>query len=151
MKAPFLDTSVLVSGLLRVGQAWEPARALLVDASERRLGRAMTAWHCCLELYSVSTRLPAEYRLSPAEALRIVEESVLPHLVVEDLPKRARLAFLRGIAGDGIAGGRAYDAHVAEVARLAGCDVLVTENVKHFAGLARSGIRVVTATEAVRR
>lgn len=147
IEAPFFDTSVLVSGLLQVGASWEPAQRLLARAADRRFGRATTAWHCCLELYSVSTRLPAEYRLAPVDALRVLEESVLAHFVVEDLPKRARLPFLRGAVADAVAGGRTYDAHVAEIARLARCDVVITENVRHFAGLARHGIRVGTASE----
>jgi hypothetical protein len=35
-------------------------------------------WHCCLELYSVTTRLPEEYRLEPEVALRFLREEIFP-------------------------------------------------------------------------
>ena len=46
-----------------------------------------------------------------------------------------------------MAGGRVYDAHIAEAARLAGAEVVVTENRRHFVPLMRYGIRVLTAAE----
>ncbi len=41
-----------------------------------------------------------------------------------------------------MAGGRIYDAHIAEVARECGAKVVVTDNARHFSGLARHGVRV---------
>jgi hypothetical protein len=37
---------------------------------------AATAWHCCLEFFSVATRLPPEFRVSPRDAATLVEEEV---------------------------------------------------------------------------
>ena len=51
------------------------------------------------------------------------------------------------MAQDGIAGGRVYDAHIAEVARAAGAQVIVTDNRRHFLAALRHGIRVETAEE----
>ncbi|MFL5439266.1 MAG: type II toxin-antitoxin system VapC family toxin [Myxococcales bacterium] len=68
----FLDTSVLVAGLIDFGPQSAPARSLLDAVAEKRIGRVSTAWHCCLEFYSVSTRLPPEFRLTPADAARLV-------------------------------------------------------------------------------
>jgi len=48
------------------------------------------------------------------------------------------------------AGGRIYDAHVAEIAWRAGARTVVTDNVRHFASLRRLGIRVQSAREFVR-
>jgi hypothetical protein len=67
------------------------------------------------------------------------------------LPRDRRLAFVRTAGNDAIAGGRVYDAHIAEVARLAGADVGVTENRRHFTQLLRHGIPVLTARELVER
>jgi len=50
-------------------------------------------------------------------------------------------------AGGGAAGGRIYDAHSAEVARLAGAQIVVTENRRHFIPLLRHGIRVLVSAE----
>ena len=119
--------------------------------AEKKLDGAATAWHCCLEFYSVSTRLPAEYRLTPADALKLVEEEIVARLTVHDLPAEDRLAMLRAAAQDAIAGGRIYDAHVAEIARAARADVIVTDNRRHFVAALRHGIRVETPSEFVAR
>lgn len=54
---------------------------------------------------------------------------------------------LQAAARDGIAGGRIYDAHIAEVARSAGADVVVTDNRRHFLSALRYGMRVETPAE----
>jgi len=41
-----------------------------------QIERPLTAWHCCLEFYSVTTRLPEEYRLEPEIALRLLREEI---------------------------------------------------------------------------
>jgi predicted nucleic acid-binding protein len=44
-------------------------------------------------------------------------------------------------------GGRIYDAHIAEIARLAGARLVATENRRHFTPLLRHGIRVLVSAE----
>jgi predicted nucleic acid-binding protein len=105
--------------------------------------RCLTAWHCCLEFYAVATRLPEEFRLSPADAGRLVVEEVLGRLHVVDLPASARLELVHAAIRERVAGGRLYDAHIAEIARRAGARLVVTDNVRHFSGLRLHGIRVV--------
>ena len=68
-------------------------------------------------------------------------------IAVHDLPAAARLAFLRATADEHVAGGRIYDAHIADVARTAGADVIVTDNRRHFLTALRYGIRVETSSE----
>lgn len=119
------------------------AQAILRTVSEAPARRTLTAWHCCLEFYAVATRLPEEYRLSPADAGRLVEEELLGRLRVVDLPVGARLELLRGVVHERIAGGRLYDAHIAEIARRARSSLVVTDNVRHFSALRAYGIRVV--------
>ena len=144
-----LDTSVLVAGLIELGPQSMPAHLLLHAVAERRVTPASTAWYCCLEFFSVSTRLPAEFRLSPGDALRLVEEEICGRLDVRDLPAADRLPLLRAAAADGLAGGRIYDAHIADVARAAGARVIVTDNRRHFVAALRHGIRVETPAEFV--
>lgn len=50
---------------------------------------AATAWHCCLEVYSVATRLPPEFRIRPADAARLLQEEVFARMVIHDLHARA--------------------------------------------------------------
>ena len=53
----FLDTSVLLAGLVDFGPQSSPSQLVLHAVAEKRVAAA-TAWHCCLEFYSVATRLP---------------------------------------------------------------------------------------------
>ena len=94
-----------------------PAQSVMHAVAEKVVAAPGTAWHCCLEVYSVATRLPPEFRLSPADALRLIEEEIFARLAVHDLPAGDRRSFLRTAAADGTAGGRVYDAHIAEIAR----------------------------------
>lgn len=143
----FLDTSVLLAGLVDFGPQSAPAQSLMHAVAERRVADAGTAWHCCLEFFSVATRLPPEYRLTPADAARLAEEEIFGRLSVHDLPAGGRLALLKAAARDEVGGGRIYDVHIAEVARSAGAAVIVTDNRRHFVASLRYGTRVETPAE----
>ena len=143
----FLDTSVLLAGLVDFGPQSAPAQTLLHAVAEKQVSGAGTAWHCCLEFFSVATRLPAEFRLTTADAAHLIEEEVFGRMTVHDLPAPDRLLMLKAAARDGTAGGRIYDAHIAEVARSAGAAVVVTDNRRHFLAALRHGIRVETPAE----
>ena len=145
----FLDTSVLLAGMVDFGPQSGPAQSLLHAVAEKHVGNTATAWHCCLEFFSVATRLPPEYRLTPADAARLLEEEVFARMAVHDLPPRDRLPMLAAVARDGVAGGRVYDAHITEVARSAGAAVVVTDNRRHFLAALRHGLRVETPAEFV--
>lgn len=54
---------------------------------------------------------------------------------------------MRTAAADTIGGGRIYDVHIAEVARAAGAEVVVTDNRRHFLSALRYGLRVETPGE----
>ena len=143
----FYDTSVLLAGTMDLGKQAASAQRLMTRLAGGKLPRPATAWHCCLEFYSVATRLPEEYRLSPGDARRLVEDEILARFDVHELPKRGRGPLLATADRERIAGGRMHDLHIAEVARLAGAAVVVTENRRHFSHLMSHGIRVVGAAE----
>src|SRR5262245_50641356 len=100
----FLDTSVLLAGLIDFGPQSAPAQSVMHAVAERRVPSPATAWHCCLELFSVATRLPPEFRLAPVDAVTLVKEEILGRVSVHDLPAPERLPMLLGAARDGIAG-----------------------------------------------
>lgn len=143
----FLDTTVLLAGLVDFGPQSAPAQSIMHAVAEGKLERACTAWHCCLECYSVATRLPPEYRLTPADAARLISDEVLARLPVHELPAGGRKPLFDLAVQDRVAGGRVYDVHIAEVARAAGVTVIVTDNRRHFSSALRHGIRVETASE----
>lgn len=143
----FLDTSVLLAGLIDFGPQSAPAQSVMHAVAERRVAPAATAWHCCLEFFSVATRLPPEFRLTPADAVTLLKDEVLARMSVHELPASDRLPMLVAAARDGIAGGRVYDTHIAEVARAAGATVVVTDNRRHFLSALRYEMRVETPAE----
>lgn len=143
----FLDTSVLLAGLVDFGPQSAPAQSVMHAVAEKHVATAGTAWHCCLEFFSVATRLPPEFRLTPSDAARLVEAEIFGRMSVHDLPPGARLALLKAAAHDGTAGGRIYDAHIAEVSRTAEARIVVTDNRRHFIAALRHGIRVETPAE----
>lgn len=143
----FLDTSVLLAGLVDFGPQSAPAQSLLHAVAEKSVQAPSTAWHCCLEFFSVATRLPPEFRVTPSDAAALLEEEVFSRMAVHDLPASDRAPMMRAVARDAIAGGRIYDAHIAEVARAVGAEVVVTDNRRHFLSALRYGIRVETPGE----
>jgi predicted nucleic acid-binding protein len=143
----FLDTSVILAGLIDFGPQSAPAQSLMHEVAEKRLTNVATAWHCCLEFYSVATRLPPEFRVSPADAITLLDEEVFARMAVQDLPAPHRLAMLRAASHDAVAGGRIYDSHIAEVARFSGARVIVTDNRRHFISALRYDLRVETPSE----
>ena len=145
----FLDTSVLLAGLVDFGPQSAPAQSVMHAVAEQRVDTPATAWHCCLEFFSVATRLPPEFRLPPDDAIVLLQEEVFGRMAVHDLPAADRLPLLKSAARDAIIGGRIYDAHIADVARAAGATVVVTDNRKHFLSALRHGLRVETPAEFI--
>lgn len=143
----FLDTSVMVAGTIDLGISSRAPFRMLEAIAAGDLDPPSTAWHCCLEFFAVVTRLPPEYRLTPADAHRILDEDVLDRWTIVDLPASGRRDFFRDVVRDRVVGGRLYDAHIAEVARSAGARTVVTENRRHFTSLLREGVRVLSAAE----
>jgi predicted nucleic acid-binding protein len=147
LKGAFFDTSVLIAGMIDFGGSSHHALLLMDAVADGRIERPLTAWHCCLEFYSVTTRLPEEYRLEPEAALRFLREEIFARFSIHDLPAELREDFLVSTLGEGTAGGRIYDAHIAEIARQAGARLVATENRRHFTPLLRHGIRVLVSKE----
>jgi predicted nucleic acid-binding protein len=144
--AVFCDTTVLLGGLIEFEED-APAQRILDAIASGRLRRPFTAWHCCLEFFAVSTRLPPEFRLTPADAVRLIDTEVIARFDVRALPDREQRGFWRSAAAERLVGGRIYDAHIADIARAAGCGIVVTDNRRHFTTLLRHQIRVLTTDE----
>jgi hypothetical protein len=145
----FLDTSVLIAGTIDFGLSSHHPLLLMDAVADGRIERPLTAWHCCLEFYSVTTRLPEEYRLEPETARRLLLEEIFPRFSIHDLQPELREEFLIAAAREGTVGGRIYDTHIAEIARQSGARLVATENRRHFTPLLRHGIRVLVSAELV--
>ena len=90
----FIDTSVLLAGLIDFGPQSAPAQSIMHAAAEQRLQHPSTAWHWCLEFFSVATRLPPEFRITPSDAALLLDQEVFARFAVHDLPHSARLGML---------------------------------------------------------
>lgn len=136
----FVDTSCIVACVC----SWHVHHAQAVAAIEARLAageKMLSAAHALAEAYAVLTRLPAPHRLSPADAMALIEGNFFDDAVALDAD--GYRALLRRAGTEGIAGGRTYDALIAECAVLAKAAVMLTFNARHFSHLEAAGVRVV--------
>lgn len=136
----FVDTSCIIACVC----GWHVHHTQAVAEIERRLAtseKMATAAHAAAEAYAVLTRLPAPHRLSPSDALALIDGNFLDIAVALDASGYREL--LRRAGTDGISGGRTYDAIIAECALRAQANTLLTFNARHFANLEAAGIRVV--------
>jgi len=101
------------------------------------------------EAYAVLTRLPWPHRLSPADALALIDGNFLDGAFALDAT--AYRTLLRRAAADGTSGGRTYDAIIAECALRAKVDTMLTFSARHFAGLQAAGVQVVVPAVAAQR
>jgi hypothetical protein len=147
VERPFFDTSVLVAGVLDLGEVSEAPQTLFDAIHEGRVQKPQTAWHCCLEFFAVVTRMPPDLRLAPGDALQLVEQEILDRFEVHQLPTDRLPHLFRAAVSHGIAGGRIYDLHIAEVALSCHPGAVITENRRHFTSLQRQGLPVLTAAE----
>ena len=130
--AAFLpDTSCMVAAVCSWHEHHERA-VLAIESRLNRRERMVVAAPALIEAYSVLTRLPAPYRISPDDALSLLEENFIRAVKVVALPPEDYGAILRGAPLAGISGGRIYDAIVAACARRGNARTLLTFNDSHF-------------------
>ena len=96
-----------------------------------------------VEAYSVLTRLPAPNRLAPDVALHLVDANFVRGATGVALSVAEYWTLLRAAPGDGVSGGRMYDAVIAQCARRARVRALLTFNPSHFASFAGPDLAIV--------
>lgn len=115
-----VDTSVAVP--LLVGSHRDHALVLAWAG-----GRALSlSGHALAETYAVLTRLPGDARVSPADAVLLIDDNFEAPLVLSEPATRTTHAAL---ASSGVAGGATYDGLVALTAREHGA-VLATRDAR---------------------
>ena len=126
-----LDTSCMVAAVC----AWHARHAAAAAEIEGRFDRGermAIAAHAIAETYAVLTRLPAPHRLAPADAWTLVRTNFVDNASLVTLDGPAHVAVLEDLAGDGIGGGRTYDALIAACAAASHAKALLTFNRRHF-------------------
>ena len=71
-------------------------------------------------------------RISPREAVGVIDTSIVSRCDVRTLGARRQLECIRAASRRGIAGGAVYDALIAEVGRAASVETIVTFNEADF-------------------
>ena len=126
-----VDSSCMVAAVCD----WHEHHAAAAAAIEHRLDsgqRLAVPAHALVETYAVLTRLPAPHRLSPADAWAVVKGNFVDHATVATLDAVTHVTVLDRLAGNGVGGGRSYDAIIGAAAVAAGAAELLTFNAKHF-------------------
>ena len=144
-----LDSSVMVAAVC----SWHehhPAALAEIEARLDRWERLTVPAPALVETYSVLTRLPSPHRLAPRDAQKLIEANFVEHAQIVALSGSAYSRLLSRSAKQDIAGGRTYDAVIAECARQAKVSVLLTFNGRHFETLLDS-VAIVEPSKAGRR
>jgi hypothetical protein len=131
--------------MIDFGPQSAPAQSLLHAVIEGRV-QAATAWHCCLEFFSWRRGCHRSFAWRRTMPSRCSSRRCSGGCRCTTCLQRSNRHAAAG-AHDGIAGGRIYDAHIAEVARAARASVIVTDNRRHFLSALRYDVRVETPTE----
>lgn len=124
------DTSCLVALLC----SWhEHHAATLKEMNHRkRSGETVVlAAHSLVETFAVLTRIPYPYRLSEKDAWELLAANFSKSEVVA-LTSRQYWGVLKMCRDSGISGGQIYDAVIAQCARRAKANLLLTWNLGHF-------------------
>ena len=139
-----VDTSVIVAAV----HANHPVHAVAAHWLDGAFvsHEVVVAHHSIIEAYAVLTRLPAEYRLSPSEAERVLSETLQENVSVAPFSSESSWAALHSLAEAPSAGGATYDAFIIHLLLQAAVDVIVTYNAADFARLTRA-VRVAEPTE----
>jgi predicted nucleic acid-binding protein len=98
--------------------------------------------HTLLETYSSITRMPHPTRVSPQDALLGITRSFLSLGTVVSLRQDDHERLLHELAAAGMIGGQVYDAAIVACARLAGAEVIITFNERHFRRFKGDGLTI---------
>jgi predicted nucleic acid-binding protein len=126
--------------------AWHEHHALATEEIERRFSQDETlivAAPALVEAYAVLTRLPPPHRLSPEDALALLEADFIHPAKLVTLDRKAYVTLLRRAPHDGILGGRTYDAVIAACALKGKVATILTFNEQHFLPFAEWGMAIV--------
>jgi predicted nucleic acid-binding protein len=126
--------------------SWHEHHERAIQEIQNRLDhrqRMVIAAPALIEAYSVLTRLPAPHRLSPDEALNILEANFLRDVRLVALDAANYRALLRGSPALGISGGRVHDAVIATCARRAKTETVLTFNDTHFIAFAGPDLKIL--------
>lgn len=136
------DTSVLITAVVTELPRHAPAFTCFKAFTGGEHEGCCTT-HTLAECYATLTALPLSRRIRPAEAARLIDETIVERLVVFDLDTDAYRRSVRRVAELSLASGVIYDALHLAAAEHHRCVRLYTYNEKHFRRLVPDGVSVM--------
>lgn len=136
------DTSCMVAAVC----GWHEHHSRAAREFELRLSQEeelIVAAPALVETYAVLTRLPPPHRLSPADALALLQTNFIDGLKIIALDGKSYRSLLLQAPPDGVTGGQIYDAVIAACALQAKAAALLTFNERHFLAFAKKGINII--------
>ena len=121
----------MVAGSVLGHEHYHRAKPVL-KLAEKCPGDFFCASHSLAETYNTLTRLPFQPRIHPADALRIIRETIIPHFKMVTLDAKAYVKVLSQCAEDGLVGGVIYDALLLHCAATVKPDRIYTFNLRDF-------------------
>ena len=137
-----LDTSCMVAAVC----SWHEQHPRAAAEVNRRLQARQTLVvpaPALAETYAVLTRLPPPHRLSPEDALHLVDANFAHGATLVALDAAAYLSVLRRAPDRRVAGGRIYDAIIAQCAIKGRASCLLTFNERDFAAFVVPDLEIV--------
>ncbi len=137
------DSSVIIAALC----AWHDQHAAAHKAVAALLGAGsppVIPHHALIEAYAVLTRLPAGYRIAPADAEQLLRRAFHGRARIVASRGNVTWSLLRDAAEKRVAGGAIYDFRIVRAARSAGATHLLTLNARDFERHGLDGVEIIT-------
>jgi len=98
--------------------------------------------HTLLEAYRTLTSMPRPHQIAPSAAWRALRETFVARGTVVVLRSEDYQQLMPDMVAAGVIGGQVYDAAIVACARLAGAEVLLTFNERHFRRFEGGGLTI---------
>jgi predicted nucleic acid-binding protein len=134
-----LDTSVIVASLDADEAQHAACDRLLAHGGHRAYAHALA------ETFSILTGGRQARRLRPSLAAQLIEDSVLPYVVLVHLTGNETMKAIADSERRGARGGAIYDLLHLMAARKAGVEALVTLDLRDFQALTKPGDPIIRA------
>jgi predicted nucleic acid-binding protein len=145
MAAPRVQFGLDSSCLIALLSDWHAEHRRTLSTYEKFLvqgAQPVIPAHAILECFSVLTRLPAPYRLTPETARVALERNFAETAIVAGMNPEGVWSMIDMLSRLGLGGGRVYDAAICQSVADAGATVLLTWNTKHFLPISPAGLDV---------
>jgi predicted nucleic acid-binding protein len=144
----FCDTNVLVAAALEAHVHHTSAKGVL-DRISRRDDIGFISAHSLAETFSVLSRMPTMPKLTPQDALAILEKNIIPHFTLVTLAAADYPNAVRTLSAKGRGGGRIYDLLLITAARKQALDWIYTFNESEWKFLAPDLEQIITRPQTV--